>query len=271
VVIGCKDPYPHKAGAVSKLEEAGVEVSLGVCEAEAIQLIRDFAKHLSTGLPFVSLKAAMSLDGKLATHQGDSKWITSEEARSVGHALRAFSDAIMIGVGTLLKDDPMLNVRHVEGRNPLRVLLDSELKIPLESQFAQTADLIPSLIYCADTVSQEKRNALERKGIEIQTLAPETRGKLSVESVLIDLGKRDVVHLLLEGGPTLYSEFMTLGMVDRFHLFVAPILIGSSDAPSLWDCGGVEFVKNAPRLFQSEIVKLRDDNFYLRAEARGYC
>ncbi|MCA9581605.1 MAG: bifunctional diaminohydroxyphosphoribosylaminopyrimidine deaminase/5-amino-6-(5-phosphoribosylamino)uracil reductase RibD [Myxococcales bacterium] len=224
VVIGCADPAPHKKGARAKLRRAGIDVTLGVCRPEAEALIADFAKTMTTGLPWVTAKAAITLDGYVATRTGDSKWITEPAARRVAHRLRADHDAVLVGVGTVLADDPRLDVRLVRGRDPLRVVLDSRLRTPARSRVL-TEGGAGTLVFHGPGAPAARRRALIRAGAELQEVRRH-KGGLDLHAVLRGLVRRGVVRVLVEGGASVHGAFFDGRLVDRAEFFVAPILLG---------------------------------------------
>ena len=260
VVIGCRDPAPHVAGALERLRSAGVEVDVGLLEAECTALVADFSKHIRTGLPFITLKAAITLDGKIATRAGDSKWITGEDARTEAHRLRDDSDAILVGIGTVLADDPALTVRHVEGRDPIRVVLDADLRTP-----DSAAVLDPSgkseartLVFHADDLAAAPKEALSRDGVELIAVPRDDRG-VDLLEVLKVLGARDIMRVLVEGGAQVHGSFVDLGLADRAALFIAPRIIGSADAPSFAAGSGADSIANAQYLVRTTMKTLGRD------------
>jgi diaminohydroxyphosphoribosylaminopyrimidine deaminase/5-amino-6-(5-phosphoribosylamino)uracil reductase len=258
VLIGCRDPAPHVPGAMDRLKRAGVDVEVGLLEQACTALIADFAKHITTGLPYVTLKAAVTLDGKIATRTGDSKWITGEAARSEAHRLRADSDGILVGVGTVLADDPALTVRHVPGEDPIRVVLDADLRTPPAAAVLQghEAPSAATLIFHAD---DRKPNAdLRRAGAELIAVPRHARG-VDLEAVLKVLGKRDVVRLLVEGGAHVHGTFLDLGLADRAAIFVAPRIVGDAGALSFAAGAGVDSIERAWRLVQTEVTNFGSD------------
>jgi len=254
VVIGCRDPAPHVAGAIDRLKAAGVEVEVGLTEQECTALVADFAKHIRTGLPFVTLKAAVTLDGKIATRTGDSKWITGEEARTETHRMRDESDAILVGVGTVLADDPKLTVRHIEGRDPVRVVLDASLRTPptaavLDPGRTSSAE---TLIFHSHDAETSRREALSAPGVELIPVSRHARG-VDVKEVLKVLGDRDVVRLLVEGGSHVHGTFLDLGLADRAAIFIAPRILGDADAIPFAVGSGVESIERAWRLVRTQV------------------
>lgn len=228
VVVGCRDPHPHVAGATARLEANGIEVVHGVCEADAQWLVAPFAKHISTGRPFVAVKAAVTLDGRMSTSGGDSKWITGERARREVHAMRSRADAVLVGVGTVLADDPELTVRHVEGVNPTRIVVDSRLRTPPTAKICDVS-VAPTLIFHGPGADA---SALAATGVTLVEL-PLACGAVDLGAMLDALGRRDVVHLMVEGGPKLIDALMRRALVDRVSAFVAPVLLGDAGAPGL--------------------------------------
>ena len=260
VLIGCRDPAPHVAGAIDRLKSAGVEVEVGLMEQECTALVADFAKHIRTGLPFVTLKAAVTLDGKIATRTGDSKWITGEEARTEAHRMRDESDAILVGVGTVLADDPRLTVRHVEGRDPLRVVLDADLRIPHDAAVlaqTRTSDA-GTLVFHAHDADTARRESLSDPAIELVPVSRHARG-VDLKEVLTVLGERDVVRLLVEGGSHVHGTFLDLGLADRAAIFIAPRIVGDADAISFAAGAGVDSIEHAWRLVRTRVQGFGSD------------
>lgn len=260
VVIGCRDPAPHVPGAIDRLRASGIDVEVGLLEDECTALVADFAKHIQTGRPHVTLKAAVTLDGKIATRTGDSKWITGEAARTEAHRLRDDADAILVGVGTVLADDPSLTVRHVEGRDPIRVVLDADLRTPADAAVLGTADAggAEVLVFHADDAAAGRRRALRRPGVELIPVTRHARG-VDLAEVLDVLGSRDIVRLLVEGGAHVHGTFLDLGLADRAAIFVAPRVIGDAGAISFAAGTGVESIERAWRLVRTDVRTLGAD------------
>lgn len=249
VVIGCRDPNPHVAGGgVEKLEEAGIEVVVGVRERECRELIEAWTKFITTGQAFLSLKLALSLDGRIATRTGASKWITCSESRAFGHTLRAHHDAVMVGIKTVLNDNPRLTVRAVEGRNPIRVLVDSKLRVPLDSKVVKTAKEVPTCVLTTADCDSEYASALEDANVNIIRVPPTAEGRCDMRAGLAELAKREVVSVLCEGGAELAGSLLAGQLVDRLHAFVAPLLLGPRGLAGAVDWAGPESPGDAPHI-----------------------
>ena len=241
VVAAVRDPNPIVDGqGIRILREAGVRVDEGVLAGPAGRLIEGFAKHVTTGLPFVTLKMAASLDGKVAARDGTSRWITGPQAREDVHRLRAGSGAIVVGAGTVLADDPSLTVRleGYRGRPPLRVAVDAAGRIGRVAALFDGA--APTLVATVPGVDASTRQEWERAGAEVLTLdrTDEERG-VSLPLLIEMLGKRDIQNVLIEGGPTLAWSAVEEGVVDRLVLYVAPKLIGGVTAPGILGGRGI--------------------------------
>lgn len=260
VVIGARNPALPVPGAVERLRAAGLEVVLGVQEHAARRLVADHLKHHLRGLPFVQLKGAVTLDGRIATRTGDSRWITGPEARTEAHRLRKASDAVLVGVGTVLADDPELTVRHIRGRDPLRVVLDSALRTPLSAKLVQHRSTAATLILHGPDAPAEKRAALSAlPGVELVEVPRAAGGGLDLDAALREIAGRDCVRLLVEGGAQLHGALVDGGFVDCVAVFVAPVLLGDADAVPLARGRGVDSITNALRLTDVSIKRLGDD------------
>jgi diaminohydroxyphosphoribosylaminopyrimidine deaminase/5-amino-6-(5-phosphoribosylamino)uracil reductase len=248
VVSAMTDPNPIVDGrGHAHLVAEGVDVSTGLLEAEARRLNEAYAKHIRTGLPFVTWKAAASLDGKVAAGDRSSRWITGEAARRDVHRLRGAADAIVVGAGTAVLDDPSLTVRDPEytGRPPLRVLVDARGRVPATGDLFD--DAAPTLVATTDTAPLARREAWRAAGAEVVTLEA-VGGLVPFDALMRHLGKRDVQSVLLEGGPTLAWSAIEDGAVDKIVIYLAPALIGGVDAPSILGGRGFAPVSNALRV-----------------------
>lgn len=268
VVVGAPDPKPHVPGAIAKLERAGVRVTCGVLEAECRALIADFARHITTGLPYVTLKAAVTLDGRIAARTGDSRWITGERARREAHRMRDRADAVLVGIGTVLADDPALTVRHVRGRDPLRVVLDTHLRMPPTAAMLRSGSTAPTLVVHGPEAPPEAREALARAGAELLEV-PAGPGGVELEAALRALAARDVVRLLVEGGARVHGALLREGLAQSVAIFVAPRLLADAEAIPLADAGPLARVAAGWRVLSPELRRLGDDLLVTGELARG--
>ena len=258
VVAAVVDPNPKVRGrGVKMLREAGIEVEVGVLEAEAKRLNAAYFKHTTMGLPLVSLKAAMSLDGKIATAAGESQWITGERARKEAHRLRAVHDAVLVGVGTVLADEPRLTVRKVRGRSPLRVVVDSEARTPPEAALL-TADERPPIIAVTERAPKDRVEALERAGAEVW-VGPAADGKVDLRALLRWLAERQIQSVLVEGGGTVAAAALAAGLVDRVYFFIAPLIIGGERARTPVEGEGIARLAEAWRLEGMKVRRIGED------------
>jgi diaminohydroxyphosphoribosylaminopyrimidine deaminase/5-amino-6-(5-phosphoribosylamino)uracil reductase len=225
VVIGTLDPHPLVDGkGVQILRDHGIEVVEGLLEEEARALNEVYLHYTRTGLPFITIKYAQSLDGRIATSQGDSRWISSEASRRFAHRLRAQHDAVMVGIGTVLADDPQLTVRLVKGRNPLRIVLDSRLRIPLNAQVLQGE--AQTLITTTDAHDAKKVEAIQGQGKEVLVVQRDSDGRADVQSLMKILAKRGISSILVEGGAEVITSLLRGGLVKRMVVITAPLILG---------------------------------------------
>lgn len=266
VVAACVDPNPLVQGSgIARLREAGIEVVTGVCEEEARHLNRYFFKWSATGRPYVTVKTAATLDGKLAASTGDSRWVTGEESRRRVHRLRRQHDAIMVGINTVLHDDPQLTIRWGEerGRPPLRVVVDSRLRLPLDCRLARDGEA-PTLVYTTGAAPLEKVETLRRLGVDVIVLGGETgvvgaAGRVDLAEVMGDLGRRGVTSVLVEGGGTLNFSLLARRLVDEVVAFIAPKIVGGAAAPTAFDGGGFARMADAIALADIRVEQVGDD------------
>jgi diaminohydroxyphosphoribosylaminopyrimidine deaminase/5-amino-6-(5-phosphoribosylamino)uracil reductase len=241
VVVATDDPFPQVAGrGLEALRRAGIAVDVGLRAAEAGRLIAPFRKLVATGRPWVIAKWAMSLDGRLATHPGDDRWISSAESRMLVHELRGRIDAIAVGLGTVLADDPLLTARPAGPRQALRLVFDDEALLPLACQLVRTAGTVPVLVAVGPEAPRERCAALEAAGCEVWRSAAHDRG-VRLESLLDELGRRRLTNLLVEGGSAVLAHCFSRGQVDEVWAFVAPRLIGGpAGLPALADTPAID-------------------------------
>jgi diaminohydroxyphosphoribosylaminopyrimidine deaminase/5-amino-6-(5-phosphoribosylamino)uracil reductase len=224
------DPFPPVAGkGATLLRAAGIRVDMGLGEVEARQLNAPYLKLLATGRPYVHAKWAMTLDGKIATRTGSSRWISNEASRQRVHALRGRVDAVVVGIGTVLADDPLLTARPPGPRTATRVVLDSRLRLPPACQLVQTSRQMPTLVVTTSSAAPERRQALGALGCAVLVL-PEVEGRPAVPALLDELGRRRMTNILVEGGAAVLGSFRDADAIDEVHVFVAPRLAGGAAA-----------------------------------------
>lgn len=258
VVAPIEDPNPSVSGrGFQHLRDAGVEVSVGLMAAEASRLNEAYVHLMLTGRPFVHLKMAVSLDGKVATVTGDSRWITSEPARARVHDMRHQYDAIMIGGRTARADDPLLTDRSgKQRRRPLvRVVIEQYLRMSPESQLAQTTNTSPVILFAGAESEPELLDALQSRGVEVVL----QESALDLQRVMEELAKRSIQSVLVEGGPSLAGLLLEAGLVSKLTFFVAPLIIGGQDAPSAIGGAGVEKIADALELNGVEVSQYGRD------------
>ena len=250
VVSSIRDPDPRvNGGGFRSLRRSGVIVEVGLMKSEASYLNRAFTKFVKEGFPFVTLKGAASLDGRIATRSGDSKWITSTEAREHARLLRREHDAVLVGIGTVLADDPRLTVRPaVRHRSPLyRVVLDGQLRLPPRARLLSTLDEGPIVVFAGPHAESSRARRLEQRGVTVERLAIRG-GRLDLRGLLRHLAEKDVTRLLVEGGGETHSSFLEEGLADRLVLYLAPRIIGGRDARALVGGRGPERLTDAVTL-----------------------
>jgi len=262
-VIACKDPDPRVSGqGAQRLKSAKVEVVEGVFEAEAMALNAGFMKRITKGRPLFTLKSATSLDGRIATRTGNSQWITGVGARAVGHMLRARHDAIMVGIGTALADNPALTCRlpGMEMFSPVRIVADSTLKLPLSSPLVETAKTIPTIIMTAAGGDKRKLKELRSMGVKVINVAASVSGHLAPIAMADALGTEGLNSVLIEGGSKLAGAFMRAGLIDRLAWFHAAKLIGGDGVPSVASFG-VESLVDILSFYRTDLRTCGEDIF----------
>lgn len=248
VVIGSLDPNPLVSGnGVKKLADAGIEVTVGVLEDECKKLNEVFMKYILEKKPFVVMKSAMSLDGKIATYSGESKWISGEESRENVHKLRNKLSSIMVGVETVIKDNPDLTCRIENGRNPIRIVVDSSLRIPIESNLVESAREIETIVATTNRANKDKALLLTEKGVTV-LITEETNKRVDLLDLMKKLGEMKIDSVLLEGGATLNFSALSQGIVDKVQVYVAPMIIGGEKSKTIVGGNGVEILKDAFKL-----------------------
>lgn len=281
VYVGSDDPNPLVAGkGIQILRDAGIEVVTHVLKDECDALNEVFFYYITNGVPLVAMKYAMTLDGKIATATGESKWITGDAARAHGHSLRKKYTAILVGIGTILADDPMLNYRgegsSVNSRipacpdihsdssadahdfSPIRIILDSKLRIPVESKIVASANNIRTIVAYSEDSSDKKQSLID-KGIELWELPTDTDGRVSVDALMERCGKEGIDSVLVEGGASVHGSFLSSGYVNRVYAYIAPKLVGGVSALSPVGGKGVEELTDSLKLGHLKAVPLGDD------------
>ena len=258
VVVACGDPNPKVAGkGLRYLEDMGVEVITGVCEKEALRLNERFFTWITKRRPFITLKYAMTLDGKIATSTGDSKWITGEEARTYAHRLRKQHDAVLVGIGTVLADDPEMTTRMVQGKNPIRIVLDAKLQTNIMNAVLNPA--APTIIVTSLEADEDKAALFSvLPNVEILRL-PFENGRVDIKLLIEELAAREITSLLVEGGSSVLGAFKDAGLADRICAFVAPKLLGGRDSLTAVGGTGCELMQDAWSLQEVEYKQLGQD------------
>jgi diaminohydroxyphosphoribosylaminopyrimidine deaminase/5-amino-6-(5-phosphoribosylamino)uracil reductase len=258
VVVAIRDPYPKvNGGGLAILASAGLAVEVG-CEAPvARDLIAPYLKRVITGRPFVTAKWAMTLDGKTAAASGDSRWISSEPSRRLVHQLRGRMDAIVVGIGTVTADDPLLTARPPGPRCPVRIVLDRTARLPLQSHLVRTAREIPVLVAVNERATPGRRAELIRAGCEVIPFPGS--GPVPIAALLEELGSRGMTNLLVEGGGQVLGSFLDAGQVDAVEAFIAPILEGGDHAHTAARGRGRAFMRDALRLRHTEVTEVGGD------------
>ncbi len=262
VVIGCLDPLERgRAGGAAALVAAGIDVALAPDDqAEACrEQNAPFITHALTGLPLVTLKLATSLDGKVATTTGEARWISGPQSRALVHRWRADTDAVAVGIGTAIADDPLLTARDVDGdvRQPVRVVFDTHARLPLDGALVRTAVETPVVVFAAEDADHARVVGLRDAGVDVVAFAGDQRARIG--QALQTLAAREVRSVFLEGGPVLAEAFLAAGAVDRVAWFVAPCLVGGAAAPGALGGPGLGPLASVPRLDAIEVSRVGDD------------
>jgi diaminohydroxyphosphoribosylaminopyrimidine deaminase / 5-amino-6-(5-phosphoribosylamino)uracil reductase len=272
VVYASEDPTEKASGrGPGMLRDGGVAVELaGGPEATAARLLNQpFRKRARTGRPLVTYKAAMSLDGRIASPTGDSRWISSVESRELVHRWRSQCDAVAVGIGTALADDPLLTARVEEAaRQPVRVVFDSQARLPVDSTLVGSVDEAPLVVICAPEAASARRDALEAAGVEV-VVAPGRTPRARLEAALDELGRREIQDLLVEGGPTLAGALFDAGEIDAMRLFIAPVLVGASQARAVLEGEGVSRIADGARPLATSVEQIGED-ILVRARLREW-
>lgn len=250
VVIGTTDPNPLVAGnGVAALQRAGIATTVGVEEEACREINAAFFKFITTGLPYITLKFAQTLDGRIASRTGHSQWISSPPSRTFAHRLRHSHDAVLVGIGTVLQDDPELTVRHIRGRNPLRIIVDSRLRLPLTAKALRDQDKARTIVVATRQAPPEKIRQLTAIGVETLLLEEDGAQHVDFSKLFRELGKRQIASVLVEGGAALVTSLLKTGTADRLVAIVAPKIIGKG-IEAVGDLGKTSMDEAIPVSFQ---------------------
>ncbi len=270
VVIGTRDPNPKVNGrGIQILRDHGIHVRVGVLEERCRELNEAYFKYIQTGMPFVTLKFAQSLDGRIATKTGNSQWISSPETLRLAHKLRSIHDAVLVGIGTTLADDPSLTVRLVKGVSPQRIIVDSRLRIPLRAKILNDEDVDRTIIVAAEGANRIKARKIQHLGAEILWAAKNQRGGVDMLDLLVKLGSMGITSVLVEGGSQIITSLLRRRLADKIVIVMAPKLIGKG-VEALGDLE-IRDLKQALRISRMKTRRLGGDiviEGYLKGEAR---
>ena len=261
VVMATSDPNPVVAGnGAAKLEQAGIKVKEGVLEEKAKRLNEVFFKYIVSGTPFVVAKTAMTMDGKIATYTGKSRWITGKKSRNFVHRLRAMCDGIMVGINTIMQDNPRLDVRLEDETesHPIRIIVDSTGKLPHDSAVVNTASKQKTILATTDRAPEEKLALLRSRGVDVLVL-PSQNEKVDLHALMLALGQQGVSIIMAEGGGTLNYSLLELNLIDKLYCFIAPLLFGGKDAPTPLEGAGIMEPDQAWIVENMEIKQLEND------------
>lgn len=250
VYVAALDPNPLVSGrGIARLREAGIHVNVGLMEKEARELNRFFVKFITRGLPYVALKTAMTLDGKIATRTGNSRWITNERSREYVHQLRNTYDAVLVGIGTVLADDPLLSTRlpQADTRDPVRLIIDARLDMPIDSRILQTAGRQETIVYCLNGADSLRIRQYQDLGAEVVVLKGSS-GRVPLEEVFRDVAQRGLVSVLMEAGSRVNAYALEKRLVDKVYWFIAPRICGGEQALSPVGGRGIELMSEAIKL-----------------------
>ncbi len=272
VVVSMIDPNPNVNGkGIQALKKAGIDVKVGVLEEEAKKLNEAFIVYMEKKRPFFTMKAAVSLDGKIATKTCDSKWISNEESRRYVNKLRSVMDGIMVGINTVILDNPLLVPKVLRPKKyPVRIILDSKLRIPLSCEIVKTSEKYNTWIFTSEDSRADKEAKLKSMGLEIIRIPKEDSGRVSLKHVNEELYKREMVNILIEGGGELNSALLKEGLLDKVVLFYAPIIIGGKGALNLVGGKGIDFLKDAYKIDIAVIKRFKEDIYLEGYVHRNY-
>lgn len=260
VVAAMIDPAAQvNGGGIAELRAAGIDVSVGLCADEARALTAPFVQLVTQGRPWVHAKWAMTLDGKIAASTGHSQWISNPTSRMVAHQLRGRMDAVVVGIGTVLADDPLLTARPPGPRTATRIVLDPHARLPLSSQLVATTTVAPVIWVIADSVVGEQTQSFVSRGVELLPQPVDSQGRFDWRSLLRELGRRRMTHVLVEGGGRTLGSLFDAGLIDECHIFIAPKLVGGATAASPLMGTGLAAIPEAASLAMVETQTLSGD------------
>jgi diaminohydroxyphosphoribosylaminopyrimidine deaminase/5-amino-6-(5-phosphoribosylamino)uracil reductase len=261
VIAGMKDPNPSvSGGGMEYLASRGIDTTVGLCEDACRRLNETFIKYITTGVPFVMLKCAATLDGRIATRTWDSKWITNARSRQFVHGLRHAVDAIMVGIGTVSKDNPSLTTRleETEGSDPVRIILDTHLSISPEARLLHLSSCSDTVIVSDHFIAPDKRKTIEKTGARVLTVdCPE--GRIDLKALVNELGKTGITSLLIEGGSRVNGSALRAGIVDKIYMFYAPKICAGDDGVAICSGPGVNFMKDSMGVSHISVHRFEDD------------
>ena len=258
VVCAVMDPNPKVSGGGSHaLRQAGIEVDVGLMAEEAKRLNEVYFQYVTTGLPFVTVKIAQTIDGKIAAPDGNSRWISGEASRRFVHRLRSHNDAVLVGVNTVIADNPELTVRAVEGRNPNRIVLDPSLRIPFQSNLVKGHAEGRTIVAASERINGSKVAQLQAKGVETWEIPVNNDHRMDLGALLKKIGEEGMTSLLVEGGATVFTTFLQSHAVHKLHVFIAPMALGSGRS-SIGDLG-IQSLQQALRLQEVEMRQMNGD------------
>ncbi|PIE70490.1 MAG: riboflavin biosynthesis protein RibD [Deltaproteobacteria bacterium] len=260
VVMAMRDPNPVAAGGLERLEAAGIAVVSGVCEEKARTLNESFVKYTQTKKPFVIVKCASTLDGRIATRTGDSKWITGPSARRYVHEIRHYADGILVGAGTVMADDPSLTTRlpDIDGQDPVRIILDPALETPADAKVLRQESDSGTIFIAAPDVDVDRKKLLESRGAKVLFI-PMSASGFDLDTLLEAIGGLGITSLLVEGGSQVIGRFLRAGVADKLMLFFAPKLLGGDDGIPVTAGAGPEQMADAIRLDHLQVRRFDDD------------
>lgn len=272
VVVAMLDPNSLVNGkGVNDLKKAGIEVKVGLLEEEAKRLNEAFVVYMEKKRPFFTMKGAVSLDGKIATKTCDSKWISNEESRRFVNRLRSAVDGIMVGINTVILDNPLLIPKIARPKKyPVRIILDSKLRIPLSCDVVRTSEKYKTWVFTAEDSRSDKEAKLRSMGLEVIRVPKDESGRVSPRHVCEELFRREIMHVLVEGGGEVNSGLLKEGFLDKIVLFYAPILIGGKGAYNLIGGKGIDFLKDAYKIDIATVKRFKEDIYLEGYVHRNY-